>query len=373
MAFAEGGSAALAELARQPFDVVVTDLRMPGMDGVALLRRVQELQPEAARILLSGTADTEMVARASGVAQRLLAKPCDVRDLTRVVERSSAVNELARGERLRHAASGATALPSAPRVYCEMTTLLANPEASMQQVADVVERDVAMAARVLQLANSAFFGLSRQVTRIGEAVTYLGLNVLKAVVLSSEALEAFRSACPIEHFSIEAVERRSALVARVARRLLPRGAAQEEAFSAALLHDIGVLVLAAREPEYLAEVLAITRREQRWMVDVEQQRRGATHAEVGAHLLALWGLPHAIVEAVAYHHRPQTVAEPVLDAIAVVYIAGTLVDEALPAADRVHGPTAPELDIAYLTQLGVADRAEEWRELVAAETQPPGS
>lgn len=271
---AGGAEAALSALEAESFDVVMSDLRLPGMDGAALLELVRTRQPHALRIVLSGSADEALVCRAAGVAHRFLAKPCEFDALAAV---------LTRARRGSAAASAAGALPCAPALYVELTALLGRPGAGMPEVARLVARDVAVAAKVLQLTNSAFFGLPRTVTRLDEAVAYLGLTTLQAVVLSAGVLTAFAPAPPIPGFSIEAHQQHGMRVAELAR-----AAGGEAAFAAGLLHDIGWLVLAVADPERVAALLAAG--------DV------AVHPEIGAQLLELWGLPDPIVAAVASHH-----------------------------------------------------------------------
>ena len=164
MAFAADGPAALEAVAREPYDAVVSDMRMPGMDGAELLREVQRVQPATVRIVLSGYAETESVARAATVAHRFLSKPCDVDELVSVIGRSCAINALVEQDELRDAASGTGRLPSVPRLYSELTTLMRDPDASIGDASRLVEQDAAMTAKVLQLANSAFFGRARQVS-----------------------------------------------------------------------------------------------------------------------------------------------------------------------------------------------------------------
>ena len=361
------GAAALEELEAQPYDVVVSDMRMPGMDGATLLGRVRDLQPHTVRIILSGYAEVDMVARAAPVAHRFMAKPCDTQELARVVERSCALVDLTREQELRRSATGVASLPVVPRLYTELTELLSAPEAGVADAAAVVEQDVAMSGKVLQLANSAYFGRPRQISRVADAVGYLGMETLRTMTLTVAALRSFEPPRPIPGFSIEEVQRHGALVGHVARQLLPEGRERDEAFAAALLHDIGLLVLACEEPDQLADVLEAAGREGRTTVELEYERLGLSHAEVGAHLLALWGLPHAVVEAVAFHHRPLEAAAPGLDAVTAVHVADALVAEAGGTEGMPTG--RPPLDAELLERLGVADRLDEWRGIAARAVQ----
>ncbi len=353
-AFAASGHSALELLAEESFDVVVTDMRMPEMDGAMLLGHVRAMQPDAVRIILSGSTQTEVVSRAAGVAHRFLAKPCDVAELARVVAEATVLGEATDASPLHQAASGATALPAAPALYCQLVALLAGDSAGMCDVARLVERDVAVTARLLQLANSAFFGLPRAVTRVDEAVTFLGLATIKAIVLSGESLAAFRPPRTIEHFSLEDLDRHSVAVAGLARRLVPRGRAQDEACAAGMLHDIGWLVLAAQAPDYLEELLAAAHREGRPPHELERERGATSHAEVGAHLLALWGLSDTLVAAVERHHLPPAADGGELDSAAAVHLADALVND----------PAAAGLE--WVESLGLGDRLAGWRELAVA-------
>jgi HD-like signal output (HDOD) protein len=359
--FACGGDAALERLADDTFDVVVSDMRMPGIDGVTLLRRVQEIQPQAVRIVLSGSTETDVLAQAAAVAHRFLSKPCSVQELASVMSAATALGETSRTQPLHQTVSGATELPCAPALFGELSALLASESAGLPDVARLIEKDIAITGKLLQLTNSAFVGLPRVISRVEEAVSLLGLAIVKAIVLSAHAFAAYRPACLIAGFSIEALDRHATLTASLTRQLMAPSAAREEACAAAMLHDIGWLVLAAEKPDHLRAVLEAARAEKRPLDVVERERGGPTHAELGAHLLALWGLPDVIVSAVAHHHEPPQPLEPGLDVTAAVHIATTLV------AERTHPPgyrIAP-LDQDYLDALGVADRVDGWRSLTA--------
>jgi HD-like signal output (HDOD) protein len=359
MTFAADGPSALEELGREPYDAVVSDMRMPGMDGAEFLREVQRAQPSTVRIVLSGYAELESVARAATVAHRFLSKPCDVDELVNVIQRSCDINALVEQDELRDTASGAGRLPSVPRLYSKLTSLMSDPDASVADAARLVEQDAGMTAKVLQLANSAFFGRARQVSDLDEAISYLGLNTLKALALSADAMEAFQPKIEIAGFSIERLQAHTGLTARIARKLVAPGCNGDSAVAAALIHDVGILVLASRAPDYLASVLERAEREERPLFQVEQEERGFTHADVGAHLLGLWGLPPTIVEAVAYHHRPAAAHGPSMDAITAVHVASVLADE-----------TVLKLDMDHLERMGVsAEVLARWRAIAAEEQE----
>ncbi len=278
------------------------------------------------------------------------------------------LHELSAQVSRNRASAALSSLPSAPLAYVELTRMLNDERASARDVAEVVARDVAMAAKVLQLANSAFFGTGRTINQLTEAVTRVGLNNLRALTLSVGAFERFTPGTPIPGFSIAALQAHSTLVARIARRIAP-AATTDDAFAAGMLHDVGLLILASQEPAYLAETMATARSESRPLYEVELSSRGSSHAELGAHLLDLWGIPHTIVEAVAYHHAPRAAHSVRFDHVIAVHVADVLAHEAAPAPAGAEGlPIAP-LDEDYLASLHVVDELEGWRELAQEEAE----
>ncbi|HLH65142.1 MAG TPA: response regulator [Solirubrobacteraceae bacterium] len=363
MRFVEGGEQALQEIAREPCDVIVSDLRMPSMDGAALLERVRELDPTIVRIVLSGHAELRMMARAAGAAHQLLAKPCETDRLIDVIERACAIRRDIAGVQGDRWSTGASVLPSVPRLYRQLTEALASGEASVHEVAGIVEQDMAMAAKLLALANSAYFGRRRPVSSIAQAVAYIGLEALQALALQAGAFSAFSVDPPIPGFDLVRLQRHCWHVAIVARELASDSTVHGDAFTAGLLHDVGLLVLAADAPGALAEILAGAARERRPLQLVERGLGVVSHAQIGAHLLALWGLPPAVSDAVAEHHQPPSLRGP-RSVSAAVHLAEVLVEEAEVAIEP--GPVPPsELDPELAAHPDLAARLPGWRRIAA--------
>ena len=213
-----------------------------------------------------------------------------------------AIQALLRDERVRAAAGATTSLPPAPQLYSQLREAIASPGSSARTIATIVESDPAMCAKLLQLVNSAFFGLGREIYNLSDAVAYLGLGVdadAGALVRDLRHLQAGTFAGSIA----EEIETHSLRVARLASRISP-AEARANAFIAGILHDIGKLVLAANRSAGFRELYEDSRAHHVRLNVIERERKTVQHAHVGAYLLGIWGLPQTIVEAVATHHEP---------------------------------------------------------------------
>jgi HD-like signal output (HDOD) protein/ActR/RegA family two-component response regulator len=347
MHFAPGGEAALELLQVQRFDVVVSDLRMPRVDGAQVLAEALRTQPWAARLVLSGYAELGSTLRAVPVAQQFLSKPCDLLTLVDVVERTAALQHLIGDPAVRAVVGRVATLPSLPVNFQAVLATLADVQADAASLARVVERDVAMCAKVLQLVNSAFFGLPRAVASIEDAIVYLGFAMVRDLVLVAEV---FRSGGE----ELAELERHSLRVAGVARRLAG-GVDADQAGLAGMLHDLGTLILrASRSGAEVGPDQALTPGAPAG-AERELAQLGTTHAEVGGYLLGLWGLPWPIVEAVANHHAPHRVPLRAVGPLSAVAAADGLVREA-------EGWPLPEPLLAHLAALRLAPGTlESWR------------
>ncbi|NOU31850.1 MAG: HDOD domain-containing protein [Polyangiaceae bacterium] len=358
MVFALGGQAALVECARAPFDVVVSDIRMPGMDGVALLTQIKQRYPATARIVLSGHAERDATVKALPVAHQFLSKPCEADTLRTVVDRACRLQRLLHDEAVRRVVGHLDRLPSVPRTYWELTQAAAAPDVGMADLGKIVEKDAAMTVKVLQLVNSSYFGLPRKQSSVQQAVSYLGIELLKSLVLSAHV---FATATPkVEAFSMNRLQEESVLTARIAKRILGDDASAMEAYTAALVHEVGQIVLAISVPDRFGNALCVSGAG-RALHLAEQDALGVTHAEVGAYLLGLWGLPLSIVEAVAYHHAPHLV--PASELTTVLHVADAYAQQA-GADDPTLGG---RLDVDFLETSCFASELPRWRLLAEEE------
>jgi HD-like signal output (HDOD) protein/CheY-like chemotaxis protein len=364
MSFASSGAQALEIMSRNPFDMIVTDVRMPGMDGTELLSRVRDLYPGVARIVLSGQSDRDLTLKSAACAHQYLSKPCDAESLKLTIARAVALKAAFSDPSLQALVSGAGTLPSIPSLYVELMSRLEDPDGCAQDVASVIAKDTAMTAKILQLSNSAFFGLRRRISDPRDAVLYLGLDTLKALALSVKVFSQFNLK-PISHFSIEDLGKHTMLTGILARKIaVAEGLSKlevEDSFMAGLLHDIGKLVLVTVYPEKYEEAMTFAQLNGGQRRDAEQKVFGTTHSEIGTYLLWLWGLPDSVVEAVAYHHTPGSCPARRVGPLTAVHVANVLAHESDTA---IGGAPWPMLDAEYLENLGLPARVPVWRALI---------
>ena len=366
IAFASSGAEALEALALRPFDVLVSDMRMPGMNGVELMTAVMERHPQIVRIILSGYADQEVIMRSLGPAHQYISKPCDADTIKLTVGRACALRDLLADETLQLLVSQMQTLPSLPALYAELVKELRSEDASIRRIAEVISRDVGMTAKILQMVNSAFFAVRRHISDPTEAVSLLGVDMVMRLALTIQVFKQFNHA-RLAGFSPEALWSHSLRVGLFAKRIAQSESVEPEifnsAFTAGLLHDVGHLVLIANRPQQYARMLQLARTDGCSYHTAEKQVFGATHAEVGAYLLGLWGLPSAIVETVAFHHRPSECLANGFGLLTAVHVANVLEAEMQAVRSGQSTGYAATLDLDYLSRLGLLKRLNVWQEL----------
>ncbi|MGO9659352.1 MAG: HDOD domain-containing protein [Acidimicrobiales bacterium] len=350
---APSGQEALEQAERVTLDAVVSDMRMPGMDGVALLAEMRRRHPAVARIILSGHTEQKDAMRCVSLAHQWLSKPCDPMDLAAAVRRACELQGRLHSVELREILGRVGSLPSPPSVVMKINALLDRDDVSVKELDALISTDVGMSAKVLQMVNSAFFGLGQQITHVHDAIAYLGLNLVRDLVVTSEVLSSAEGSSGLPKDIIERLRAHSVAVSVLAAGLGQRVRLNQPAFVAGLLHDIGWLVLAAQAPEHLQAIARLAQKGGA-LDEVEREVLGASHAEVGAYLLSMWGLPSAVVEAVAHHHDAELMAHRQLDLPHIVHVADLVAGENGDGLPELESATTPP-DQGYLGQLGIVD------------------
>ena len=355
MSFETNGNAALKVLDNNPCDVIVSDMKMPGMDGAALLSAVREKYPESIRIALSGETDSHMIYRCVQHAHLYLAKPCDADMLIGAVSRAFTLRDLMQDQALQKIVANMSSLPSLPEQYNRIMAELQSDDPSLQKIAEIVESDVAMSAKILQLVNSAFFGLARHLSSPAEAAMYLGVDVLKSLVLTTGVFSQFDDGTA-DTATLTSIWNHSAQVGSLAKKIALAETGDklvgDYALMGGLLSNVGKLVIAsnfADQFDAVRKAVADGRDE----CDVERELVGHSHTDIGAYLIGLWGLPNPVIECVAYHHRPMDCVDAGFTALTAVHAATAVVD-ARGAAEPVG------LAVEYIDRLGLTGSVADW-------------
>jgi HD-like signal output (HDOD) protein/CheY-like chemotaxis protein len=360
MEFLDSGDKALARMAEAPFDVVISDMRMPGMNGAELLNEVMKRHPQTVRLILSGYADRDLILKCVGSTHQYLAKPCDAKTLKMTIQRAAHLDQSLKSETLRRLVARCTVLPSVPALYSEIIESLQDPETDVETIGAIVVKDVAMTAKILKLVNSAFFGLGHEISSPSEAVAYLGTDTIKSLILVTHAF-SHSDVVDLDGFSMELLWTHSLEVANAAKAVAFYEGAErkliDEAYVAGLLHDVGKLVFATNLPREYQQALALAREKKITLDAAERQVFGADHADVGGYLLGLWGLPVPVVEAIALHHRPDMTLLKSFSPLTALHAGNSLVSAEHPSVSNVP---VNELDLNYLSALGLKGHLNAW-------------
>ncbi len=339
-----GGLEAEQRVEVDQYDVVVVDVVLRERDGLSLLKRIAEVQPGAVRVVLSGNADPQGAMRAIPFAHQYLSMPCEPMELIGRIERSESLRSLLSEERIQ-VLGAMRDLPTPSRLYWQLRDALLDPDIEISEVAELVERDPAMSAKILQLVNSAFFSRVRRITNVRDAVSFLGLSLLQGLVLQIGLFGAMEDR--LSGMSLEEASQHGLTVATAARRIADRDCA-DAAFTSGLLHDVGKLLLAVQFGARYAEIMATARRCGESLMALEQSRLGVTHPEAGAYLLGVWGLPDVVVEGVAWHHEPRRIPHTQVDAVVAVHLADAIV-------------AVQPVDERLVLELGLERSVKKWR------------
>jgi len=354
---AESGEAGLGVLTAGPVDVVVSDIRMPGMDGHQFLRKVKALYPGTTRLILSGYAEESAILNSvvDGSSNMYLLKPWDGQDLKKKIAQILEARELFNNKTLLDFANRLDNLSMASGVY-DSVVRLTEQGADMSQIAAAIETDPAVAAAVLRVANSAFHNV--KTGSIAKAITFLGLTVIKTIVLSC-SLFNFAS-IKVPPFSVKKLTRKASMANRLLSLIyseLLKKQVPDTHQTAALLNDIGLLMCLHYFPEqYGLIVREYALGKEKDFVKLEKDVLGITHQEFGGYLLNWWGLPYPIVETALFHHDPLRDAIMNKELVAAAHIAGYY-------SWKMIGPElATELEPGAFAVLGI--REEDVRPLL---------
>ena len=359
MAFVESGQKALEAMTKTAYSVIVTDMRMPGMNGAELLGEISQKYPKSVRIILSGHADKNLIVQCVGTAHQFLAKPCEPDSLKAAVRRASQFERSVKSEILKELIAKMETLPSMPELFHRITQKLRDDKSSLDDVGELIATDIGMTAKLLKLVNSAFFGLRRQISNPHEAVTFLGLDTIKALTLAVNAFDAFedKEAGPLKIDQLWAHSMEIGNWCKTIAQFEKCSSAEvDDYFISGMLHDVGKLALSSNLSKEYRECLKIAEAEKISLHAAEDKVFGANHADVGGYLLSLWGLPARVVDAIGCHHDPSSSLIEGAGPLAAVHAADVFASESEPGVPAT-------LDEEYINARGLMEKMDAWKNL----------
>jgi len=360
--FVDSGQKALDLLEGEPFDILVTDMQMPRMSGIELLENVQKKHPDIVRIVLTGYTEFETAVKAMGLAHQFLTKPCEADKLKEILSRALLLRNILTQESLMKLITGMKSLPSLPDLYLKLQEQLRCPDIKIERISSIIASDVGMTAKVLQLVNSPFFGITNRIKDPGHAVRMLGLNTIKTLVLSVHIFSMFDTN-KLKGFPIKHLKEHSMNVAAYAKKIAEMETGEkkvsEDAFIHGMLHDCGKIILIERLTEKYRKVLDLAKTQKISIYEAEKNIFGATHADVGAYLLGLWGMPDPMLETIVFHHNPGNSPFALFNTLTCVHVADYFSYE-LDSGN--NNDSRMELDMEYLERLNVVNRLDSWHD-----------
>jgi HD-like signal output (HDOD) protein len=351
---------ALARLADTSFDAVVADATIRSLDGLTVLDEAARQQPRAVRFVFSTSGGPALLLRATGPAHQHLDAASEATSAFARLARTLALADLLADERLARLVARLSTIPSLPTLYLAINTELGRDIVSGRRIGDLIARDPGMTAKVLQLVNSPYFGFRVSVGDPVQAVQLLGLETVRALVLSLHVFSRLDDRT-VRRFRLGRAWRHSLAAAACARLIAQEAGVPPQqlpdAFTAALLHDVGKLLLATSLPNDYQSACRLAEEEHLSHHEAERRTFDVSHAEVGGYLLGLWGLPESIVEAVAWHHRPAASLPESLGIVGAVHAADAIEHDLHPDAAISHQGA----DENYIARLGHAWRYPAWK------------
>lgn len=359
-----------------PFDIVVSDMRMPGMHGTEFLAVVKERYPLTVRFGLSGESDSETMLQANSVTHQFLQKPCEPQHLHNLLARAIVLRERLRREDVQKLLMDLNSLPGIPKVCKEVIDEIASEDPSMQKVGQIVQQDPSVATKILQIVNSAYIGLRHEVNDVAHAVNLLGLRNVRDVVLMIGMFSMGEGQKLSSALALEELWTHSINVANFAKKIAESETMEtkiiQDSFTAGLLHEVGQVVLALQIPDEFIQVRERVQKEGITQIRAEKEILGMTHPEAGGFLLELWGLPDTIVEAITFHALPSGCPdsafpdhvldlmddepEEIFSPLVAVHVANYLCEDDEGIVDNIRN----KIDTTYLGRLGMVEKVGDW-------------
>ncbi len=336
---------AFESLKENNVDVIITDMKMPEETGFELLSKVKKKYPGIIRIILTGYANKELIYSSFEVAHQLLIKPISAESIIAVVTQINIINTYIKNKELQNVINNLSYLPPLPEIYLELSKKIKDPESSLNDLAKIISRDPSLIADILKMVNSAYFGLSNKVFKISQAISFMGIDLIKDIILTSSIFKNLKGT-ETQIAAIKKVYQHSSNVLKysiaISENLEMEDIDKNYIFITSMFHDLGKIVLIMNLGKKYEVLLNSAEKDKNLnLEELEIKYLSFTHSQVGAYILGLWGFSTKVIQSILFHHHPE------LSECTDSYLLGTIY-----LADYLDNKTNPnfkvELNRKYL-------------------------
>lgn len=314
---------AFSIIEQNEISIVICDLNIPTINGVDFLEVLKSDFPSIVRIVLFDHENQmELLLKSVVSAHKFISKPIDSEKFYKVITQTLLLNSFLIDTNVLNILNQIESFPSLPQTYIEIEEELNKENFAIKNISDIVHKDMAIATRILQVVNSPLFGLAKNITDIQQAISLLGITMLKSLILYTQIFRSFEGNMRVENIQKEIWEH-SLKVANTSKLLVANFGNRNEietAFISGLLHDVGKIIIINNE-KFIFDILELMKSENIEYNEAEYKILGTSHAEIGAYLLSLWGLPNIIVDSVKNHHKISKIENNIISVETAVFIA----------------------------------------------------
>jgi len=357
--FAHSQADALKIISENNITIVISDLRIPKFNSQEFLSILQDNFPKIFRVCLASDNEKIKAIRLTKSIHRSVKIPLDHADLLKTINDLAKLMVYDLDAQLVEKINGLGAIPILPDIYLRLEKELCRSTFSMNRIAEIIQADPLMVARILHIAHSSFYNIPSGVTNLLQAINFLGVNIVKTLVLYVKVF-SLRDVSPETRSVLKEIKTHSIHVAKFSKAMMEKETNDKKmielAYISGLIHDVGKIVLLQlndkqKHSSYAQNIHSSNSHE------MEQKLFGVSHISVGSYILRLWGFQDEIIEAVARHHDSTILENKALSLKEIVFIA------------NVFSYEFEEMSLRISKSYG-SDKFDQWDQLFKEDIRP---
>jgi putative nucleotidyltransferase with HDIG domain len=343
----------LDEKEKKKIDYVIVDQDIDGQNFLDILNHLKSHYPSVVRILIVEKWTQELIIMSNQLMHIVLEKKTIENELPSMLIKADKMRSLLTDSELVKMVNSFDSLPVFKTLYLEILHLLKRTDASLKKIGDLVESDIVLSAKILQIVNMSVYATSGRINSVVSAVIYLGVNILRALIVSIQVFNlnsGNQNLAKHQH----TLEKHSMKVAECSRTLAQSlkvdRAIADDSFTSGLLHDIGKIVMLGKIHNW-NDLYETAKEQNQQLYMIEEKVLKTSHSKIGAYLLGIWGFSIEVLDAVAFHHTPSKLpAKKVVSALTFVHVAEAMIENEKYVDEDTF---LDRLDIDYISDLGI--------------------